>query len=80
MPRQTSSGATSPPGAAARPLSSTTRGISDHSFIHSVYFRDPSGYVIELTAKQSSHAQATDPAQNGAREKLDRWQAAKVTQ
>ena len=54
-----------------------SRGISDHSFIHSVYFRDPNGYVIELTAKQANHAQATDPARNGARAKLDKWQAAK---
>ena len=28
-----------------------TRGISDHGFIHSIYFRDPNGYVVELTAK-----------------------------
>ncbi len=28
-----------------------TRGIADHNFIHSIYFRDPNGYVIELTAK-----------------------------
>ena len=28
-----------------------TRGVSDHGFIHSIYFRDPNGYVIELTAK-----------------------------
>ena len=27
-----------------------SRGISDHGFIHSIYFRDPNGYVIELTA------------------------------
>ena len=26
-----------------------TRGISDHGFIKSIYFRDPNGYVIELT-------------------------------
>ena len=25
-----------------------TRGISDHGFIHSIYFRDPDGYVVEL--------------------------------
>lgn len=55
-----------------------TRGVSNHGFIHSVYFRDPNGYVIELTAKQPDHAQATDPARNGARAKLDRWQAAKA--
>jgi catechol 2,3-dioxygenase-like lactoylglutathione lyase family enzyme len=28
-----------------------TRGISDHGFIHSIYFRDPNGYVIELTSR-----------------------------
>ena len=54
-----------------------TRGISDHAFIHSIYFRDPNGYVIELTAKQDNHDQAVDPALNQAREKLARWQAGK---
>jgi len=56
-----------------------TRGVSNHGFIHSIYFRDPNGYVIELTAKAPSHAEATDPARNGARAKLDRWQATKAT-
>ncbi len=55
-----------------------TRGVSDHGFIHSIYFRDPNGYVIELTAKMPNHARAMDPATNGARAKLDRWQAAKL--
>src|SRR5215468_1926933 len=32
-----------------------TRGISDHHFIDSIYFRDPNGYVIELTAKRPNH-------------------------
>ena len=54
-----------------------TRGISDHDFIHSIYFRDPNGYVIELTAKQQHHDAATDPKQNEARAKLDAWQAGK---
>jgi catechol 2,3-dioxygenase-like lactoylglutathione lyase family enzyme len=54
-----------------------TRGISDHGFIDSIYFRDPNGYVIELTAKRPDHADAMDPARNGAREKLDRWTAAR---
>jgi catechol 2,3-dioxygenase-like lactoylglutathione lyase family enzyme len=54
-----------------------TRGVSDHGFIHSIYFRDPNGYVIELTAKTPQHAQETDPARNDARAKLDRWTAAK---
>ncbi len=55
-----------------------TRGVSDHGFIHSIYFRDPNGYVIELTARMPGHAQAMDPRINGAREKLDWWQAAKA--
>ena len=54
-----------------------TRGVSDHGFIHSIYFRDPNGYVIELTAKTPQHAQETDPARNDARAKLDRWTASK---
>jgi catechol 2,3-dioxygenase-like lactoylglutathione lyase family enzyme len=54
-----------------------TRGIADHHFIHSIYFRDPNGYVIELTARTPSHAEEMDPAKNGARAKLDEWQAAK---
>jgi catechol 2,3-dioxygenase-like lactoylglutathione lyase family enzyme len=52
-----------------------TRGISHHGFIDSIYFRDPNGYVIELTAKRPGHDQAMDPAVNGARAKLDRWSA-----
>jgi len=56
-----------------------SRGISDHGFIHSIYFRDPNGYVIELTARLPNHAQATDPSKNGARAKLGRWTATKAT-
>ena len=54
-----------------------TRGISDHQFVHSIYFRDPNGYVIELTAKTPEHARLMDPTKNGARAILQRWQAAK---
>ena len=53
------------------------RGIADHGFIDSIYFRDPNGYVIELTAKRPDHATQADPRVNGARAKLDRWQAHK---
>jgi catechol 2,3-dioxygenase-like lactoylglutathione lyase family enzyme len=53
------------------------RGISDHDFIQSIYFQDPNGYIIELTAKQPHHDVAVDPEQNGARERLERWQADK---
>lgn len=55
-----------------------TRGISDHGFIDSIYFRDPNGYVIELTAKRDNHDQAMDRDTNGARQKLDAWQAVKA--
>lgn len=54
-----------------------TRGVSDHDFIHSIYFRDPDGYVVELTTKQADHDEKTDPTRNHARERLDRWQAEK---
>jgi len=54
-----------------------TRGISDHGFIDSIYFRDPNGYVIELTAKRPGHDKAMDPKTNGARERLTAWQKAK---
>ena len=54
------------------------RGIADHASIRSIYFRDPNGYVIELTAKQPNHAEKTDPTKNRARAILDEWQAAKT--
>ena len=54
-----------------------TRGISDHHFLDSIYFRDPNGYVIELTAKRDNHDKTMNPATNGARAKLDAWQAVK---
>ena len=54
-----------------------TRGESNHGFIESIYFRDPNGYVIELCTRRDDHDQWMDPANNGAREKLQRWTAAK---
>ena len=55
-----------------------TRGVSDHGFIDSIYFRDPNGYVVELCTKRENHDTMMDPQRNGAREKLDRWTAAKA--
>jgi len=55
-----------------------TRGIIDHGFIHSIYFRDPNGYVIELTARATPEAAEGSGAGDSARAKLDRWQAAKA--
>jgi catechol 2,3-dioxygenase-like lactoylglutathione lyase family enzyme len=54
-----------------------TRGISDHGFIHSIYLRDPNGYVVELCARVPADAGAMDPALNDARAILERWQRAK---
>jgi catechol 2,3-dioxygenase-like lactoylglutathione lyase family enzyme len=56
-----------------------TRGVSDHGFIDSIYFRDPNGYVIELTARRENHERAMDPAANEARRKLADWQADKAS-
>jgi len=64
--------------AKGKALGIETRGISDHGFVHSIYFRDPNGYVIELTAKMPEHARMMDPARNDARSILDRWQAKKA--
>ena len=54
-----------------------SRGIADHRFIQSIYFRDPNGYVIELTARMPNHDAEMNPETNGARDILDRWQANK---
>ena len=54
------------------------RGISDHGFIDSIYFRDPNGYVIELTAPTAGHDEAVDNSRNGARALLDAWQRDKA--
>jgi catechol 2,3-dioxygenase-like lactoylglutathione lyase family enzyme len=48
-----------------------TRGITDHGAYDSIYFRDPNGYVIELTANKD-HASGQD--QNSARQHLQAWQ------
>ena len=55
-----------------------TRGISDHGFIHSIYFRDPNGYVIELTAKTETPDENHLQPKN-AHAVLKEWQANKST-
>jgi catechol 2,3-dioxygenase-like lactoylglutathione lyase family enzyme len=55
------------------------RGPADHEMIDSIYFRDPNGYVIELTGKRPNHEELMDPAVNRAREHLASWQAEKAT-
>ena len=64
--------------AKARARGMECRGPSDHGMIDSIYFRDPSGYVIELCAKRADHDAQMDPAANGARAALDRWSAEKA--
>lgn len=50
-----------------------TRGISDHGFISSIYFRDPNGYVVELTAKNDDHDEHLQPNNQTARNLLADW-------
>ena len=55
-----------------------TRGISDHGFVHSIYFRDPNGYVIELAARTGKGEPATlEEATAAAHGALQEWQASK---
>jgi len=54
-----------------------TRGIADHGFIQSIYFRDPNGYVIELTARTQSEEVPLAEAKRDARQALDAWQTTK---
>ena len=53
------------------------RGPVDHAFVRSIYFRDPNGYVIELTASTGVHQEIMDPAISKPHDALGRWQAAK---
>ena len=54
-----------------------TRGVADHGFIDSIYFRDPNGYVIELTAKRPDHDVQLADARKTAHQVLATWQQAK---
>jgi catechol-2,3-dioxygenase len=54
-----------------------SRGVADHHLIDSIYFRDPNGYVVELTARRPDHAEQMAKAKLDARAILDAWQAAK---
>jgi|TARA_R110000772_G_scaffold63457_4_gene142095 catechol 2,3-dioxygenase-like lactoylglutathione lyase family enzyme len=54
-----------------------TRGIADHGFIESIYFRDPNGYVIELTAPTQQAGAILSKGKQDARGVLSNWQATK---
>lgn len=55
-----------------------TRGISDHGFIESIYFRDPNGYVVELAAPKRPGGGFDAESGRRAREALRRWQAGRA--
>ncbi len=61
--------------ARGKALGLETRGISDHDFIDSIYFRDPNGYVIELTARRAG--KENDVGHGDPQEILKRWTAEK---
>jgi len=50
-----------------------TRGVADHNFIKSIYFRDPNGYVIELTAPVEKDPSAEQSEKPAPRDVLNRW-------
>ena len=54
-----------------------TRGISDHGFIDSIYFRDPNGYVIELTCRRDDYDDQMTRARAKAHDELARFQREK---
>ena len=55
-----------------------TRGIADHGFVHSIYFRDPNGYVIELAARTGiGEGQSLEEASAAAHRALGDWQSSK---
>lgn len=61
-----------------RALGIETRGIADHGFIRSIYFRDPNGYVVELSARKADPAPpGTGDRTRAARDALDEWQRSK---
>ena len=59
-----------------RALGIESRGISEHGFVRSIYFRDPNGYVIELCSPPETPSDDFfDPVD--ARSKVANWQSAK---
>lgn len=50
-----------------------TRGVSDHGFVHSIYFRDPNGYVVELAAPTGKTQGSKEDRRAKARTLLTEW-------
>ena len=56
-----------------------TRGVIDHGLFDSIYFRDPNGYVIELTAKRADQDEQLRLAAAQAHAVLQDWQTDKAS-
>ena len=64
--------------AAAKAKGLEVRGPSDHTFIDSIYLRDPNGYVVELTVKRPDHDAFMGREKEKARDILGAWTKAKA--
>ena len=51
-----------------------TRGIIDHGFIKSIYFRDPNGYIIELATPSKKNLMQSE---NNLKKVLEEWEYTK---
>lgn len=65
--------------AKARAQGIETRGVADHGSFHSVYFRDPNGYVLELAANLPGYQQSMAEERSQARAKLEGWRRERAT-
>ena len=54
-----------------------TRGISQHGPFQSIYFRDPNGYVVELTADNDQPNAEQGFGQQDPHQNLNDWQASR---
>lgn len=50
-------------------------GPAQLEYLLSIYFRDPNGYIVELTTRTEGYDDGMDPDKNDARAILDAWQA-----
>ena len=63
----------------ARTEGREVRGVSDHGFCRSIYFRDPNGYVIELAARTGvAFHRTVGSHRQEARRSLNEWQESKI--
>ena len=60
-----------------RPTSATLRAVRGLGL--GPHFRDPNGYIVELTASTGVHQEMMDPALSKPHDALARWQAAKAS-